>query len=51
MFRLFYKMLMRSRVFNDIKRDRMALCCVTVLDVCKLLGSPSVAMQHTCFLD
>lgn len=38
MIRLFYKILMRSCVFNDVKRDKKALCCVTVLDVCKSSG-------------
>jgi hypothetical protein len=40
MIRLFYKMLMRSCVFNDIKRDKKALFCVTVLDICKSSGLP-----------
>ncbi|KAF8478945.1 hypothetical protein DFH94DRAFT_682532 [Russula ochroleuca] len=35
---LFYKILMRSCVFNDVKRDKKALCCVTVLDVCVAIG-------------
>ena len=51
MIRLFYKMLMRSCVFNDIKRDKKALFCVTVLDICKSSGLPSLAMRHTCFPD
>ena len=51
MIRLFYKVLMRSCVFNDIKRDKKALFCVTVLDICKSSGLPSLAMRHTCFPD
>ncbi|KAH9985580.1 hypothetical protein BJV77DRAFT_108916 [Russula vinacea] len=35
---LFYKVLMRSCVFNDIKRDKKALFCVTVLDICAAVG-------------
>ena len=31
--RLFYKVLTRSWVFNDFKRDRKALFCVTLLDL------------------
>ena len=34
-YRLIYKMLMRSCVFNDKKYDKKALLCVTVLDFCK----------------
>ncbi len=33
--RLIYKILMRSCVFDDIKHDKKALFCVTILDFCE----------------
>jgi len=35
--RLIYKMLMRSCIFNDVKHDKKAFLCVTLLDFCKFL--------------
>ncbi|KAI0282543.1 hypothetical protein BGY98DRAFT_89357 [Russula aff. rugulosa BPL654] len=37
---LIYKVLMRSCIFNDIKHDKKALFCVTVLDFCAAVGWP-----------
>lgn len=39
-YRLFYKMLVRSCVFNEVKYDWKVLFCVALLDGCKLSRSP-----------
>ena len=38
--RLFYKLFIRSCIFNDIKSDRMILFGVAILDSGKLRGFP-----------